>query len=107
MKLPREYSDLQEWAIAHFRVKGGFIAPKMAVDEDFSDIKLWLVTMPRNTHFRWAYGNSVYRAGFACELCWNCRIEFMKLFLTIQLYSPQYGYNCQLCGKECPDDIPF
>lgn len=118
MKLPKQYSDLKEWAIAHFRVTAGYIPPIASHFDDLPTFRVFSNHWMYKSYY--AKKQAVYVLKYAqlflqCNepLCCSCadRLDiFVQPFReTIQVVFLANSGNepCCCCGGTCIDEIPF
>ena len=109
MKL--EYHDLLKHGVQFFRVKAGYIPPKMdfAVDGFIPRVELIRVN---NVHY---HPNEMPNIEIECvyielraNVCWDCLVPLRGFHPTIRVYTYwSSGQSCECCGEWANDDIPF
>lgn len=119
ISLPTTYHDLKKWAIAHFRVKAGYILPKMPLE--FDDLPSFYVFHNQYMIVSQNHSHSRHIAKYAqlwlkCNepMCYRCAdgLELLlqpnREFVQIRIQAHYSGKICSFCGMVCDDDeFPF
>jgi len=109
MKL--KYHDLLDYGVQDFRIKAGYIPPKMDFAVDGFIPRVTFIQSRSIFYYPDQMPNIEIELRYIelhVAVCWECLKPFRDFHPTISIYANYFDEKyCECCGKEMHNDIPF
>jgi len=109
MKL--KYHALRDYGVQYFRIKAGYIPPKMDFAVDGFIPRVTFIRSHSIFYYPYAMPNVEIELRYIelhIAVCWDCLQPLRVFHPTLAIYAHYLDEKyCECCGKEIHDDIPF